>query len=396
VTLLIITGIKVSGTNNNGNETVFCMMTKTGPIPPTNCGKDVDPILLSKSTVVIDGVPAYRWYNGCSPTAAGMLIGYWDSHGYPNLVDGDASTQTDSVKDMISSTGNYEDYCLPIDNEHQIRPDKSETPEGDEHVDDCVADFMKTSQSYYDLYYGSTYIDDIGDGIFEYVRMKQPEVVAKIQSYHVRILDSAWIRYSEEIDSNRPVILSVDTDGDGSSDHSVLGIGYDDNLGKRRYACYNTWDTSIHWYNWNKCEFGTYWGINQLHTWIFKSAPNKPSIPTGTIKGKAGKSYEYITSTTDDDGDTIKYGWNWTGGFTVDEWTPFYDSGETCTISHSWRKGIYMIRVIAQDFDSGKSDWSDPLVVSMPKNKQYINTPYLNFLEDYPRLFPLLRQILDI
>ncbi|MEA1945109.1 MAG: hypothetical protein U9N07_07250, partial [Euryarchaeota archaeon] len=35
----------------------------------------------------ISGVPAYLWRYGCAPTAAGMVLMYWDSHGYPNFPD---------------------------------------------------------------------------------------------------------------------------------------------------------------------------------------------------------------------------------------------------------------------------------------------------------------------
>ncbi|EJP83822.1 PA14 domain-containing protein [Bacillus cereus] len=34
----------------------------------------------------IEGVPDYNWYKGCTPTALANLIGYWDKHGYNNLV----------------------------------------------------------------------------------------------------------------------------------------------------------------------------------------------------------------------------------------------------------------------------------------------------------------------
>ena len=36
--------------------------------------------------VTISDVPSYKWYHGCGPTAAGMIIGYWDAHGYDNLI----------------------------------------------------------------------------------------------------------------------------------------------------------------------------------------------------------------------------------------------------------------------------------------------------------------------
>ena len=38
--------------------------------------------------VKILDVPAYDWTYGCSPTSAGMLIAYYDRHGYPGLYTG--------------------------------------------------------------------------------------------------------------------------------------------------------------------------------------------------------------------------------------------------------------------------------------------------------------------
>ena len=35
----------------------------------------------------ISGVPVYKSPIGCSPTAAGMVLEYWDSHGYPDFPD---------------------------------------------------------------------------------------------------------------------------------------------------------------------------------------------------------------------------------------------------------------------------------------------------------------------
>ena len=79
---------------------------------------------------------AYLWCNGCGPTSAGMVIGYWDGQGFDDLVPGDASMQTAEVNQMMSSTGNYDDYCLPIDLYPNTLDDRSEPPAGDEHPDD--------------------------------------------------------------------------------------------------------------------------------------------------------------------------------------------------------------------------------------------------------------------
>ncbi|MCK4275487.1 MAG: hypothetical protein KAX78_03170, partial [Phycisphaerae bacterium] len=120
-------------------------------------------------------VPAYTWWHGCSPTAAGMLAGYYDGLGYDDLIVGDASTQTDDVNEAIASsgdgvytggggvissgtvgTGHIPDYALYNDiddsSEPWPEPDMSEdwivAYEGVlPHPDDCLADFMGTSQS---------------------------------------------------------------------------------------------------------------------------------------------------------------------------------------------------------------------------------------------------------
>ena len=50
-----------------------------------------------------------------------------------------------------------------------------------------------------------------------------------------------------EIDSDRPVSLTVDSDGDGGTDHWLVGVGYDYASGQ--WAGYNTWDSTLHWYD---------------------------------------------------------------------------------------------------------------------------------------------------
>ena len=91
--------------------------------------------------VVIQDVPAYKNNpGGCGPIAAAMIIGYYDGQGYPDLVAGDASSQTSAVNNMISSQGNWDDYCVPLDYwPGPMYNDKSEYPYGDEHDDDLVA-----------------------------------------------------------------------------------------------------------------------------------------------------------------------------------------------------------------------------------------------------------------
>jgi len=122
-------------------------------------------------------------------------------------------------------------------------------------------------------------------------------------------------------------------------------------------------------------------------------APNKPSKPSGSTSGKANTDYTYTSSTTDPDGDDVFYLFDWDDG-TDSGWLGPYDSGDTVTASHTWtEKGDYQIKVKAKDTYGVYSPWSDPLPITMPKNKA-IN-PLLLFLERLMERFPILEQILQ-
>ena len=96
--------------------------------------------------------------------------------------------------------------------------------------------------------------------------------------------------------------------------------------------------------------------------------PFKPDKPSGPPSGKIGREYVYTSTAVDANGDKVRYGWDWDGDGIVDEWTPYYASGESIEISHSWNeKGTYQVRVKAEDEHGAESLWSDPLTVSMPK-----------------------------
>jgi hypothetical protein len=121
--------------------------------------------------------------------------------------------------------------------------------------------------------------------------------------------------------------------------------------------------------------------------------PNKPLTPSGPTNGKPGEEYIYTTNTTDPDGDQLYYLWDWGDG-TDSGWIGSYDSGEECSISNIWNsKGNYEIKVKAKDIDDVESEWSDPLSVSMPRNK-VINRLIQNFLEQYTYLSLILKFIL--
>jgi hypothetical protein len=63
------------------------------------------------------------------------------------------------------------------------------------------------------------------------------------------------------------------------------------------------------------------------------------------------------------------------------------------TAKHSWSEGSYSIRVKAKDIYEEESDWSEPLTVTMPRNRA-INGFFLRFLEQFPILQKILNLIL--
>ena len=130
--------------------------------------------------------------------------------------------------------------------------------------------------------------------------------------------------------------------------------------------------------------------------WLIKIAefsnnrPDKPSKLTGNIKIRKGEEYQYYCVTNDTDSDHIFYLFDWGDG-SDSGWLGPYDSGENCEAVHVWtEKGTYEIKVKARDIHGGESEWSDPLAVSMPKNK-VMNSFFIRFSENYLIKLPLLR-----
>ncbi|MBN1212213.1 MAG: C39 family peptidase, partial [candidate division Zixibacteria bacterium] len=242
----------------------MAQQSTTGPEPPP--GLDPGLQLDKKAQTVISGVPTYLWQHGCGPTALGMLIGYYDSHGYPTLVPGDATSQNSAVNAMIADDSNnpvcgspasdhYQDYACPIDYSPNMQTDRSET--GGTHTDNCVADFMSTSRSAFGNYYGWSWFSDMDNAFRDYVNDIDPSLTPYADNYYFS--QFSWEDYKAEIDNNRPVVLLVDTDGDGSTDHFITAVGYDD--ATMTYGLYNTWDHSLHWYVWRPMNPGSSWGV---------------------------------------------------------------------------------------------------------------------------------------
>jgi hypothetical protein len=225
--------------------------------------------------IVLAGVPAYTWWYGCSPTSGGMIIGYYDGNGYPDLIPGDASTMTDDVKNAIASvgdgtytsgtgpspgdtpatpgTGHIGDYALYdyVDDYGEPTPyqDLSELDPAAAHPDDSLADFMQTSRSVLGLTMGGSFDPYIGEGLVDYFDWADGGTYAGQAEMEYVYYGSTFTlsTLASEIEAGRPVLVGVDSNGDGTPDHSSVAIGY--NLLTRTYAVLNTWDTTVNWYS---------------------------------------------------------------------------------------------------------------------------------------------------
>lgn len=228
----------------------------TGPIPPPDVIIQSEVPASPPTQKVITGVPAYIWYNGCGPTAVGMVVGFWDRT-FTNLVPGSSAGQTTAVNNMMSSSGNYNDYCVPIEDNGNLLQDRSTLEPDQCHPDDCVADFMHTSQSRYGNQYGWSWYSDVAPSFTDYCNYRLPGYKATATD-HTFWGDLTFASYRKEIDANRPVVFLVDSNGDGGTDHFITGIGYN-SMGQ--YGYYNTWDTNVHWSNFAGMTSGSPWGI---------------------------------------------------------------------------------------------------------------------------------------
>ncbi len=186
--------------------------------------------------------------------------------------------------------------------------------------------------------------------------------------------------------------------------HVVMIVGWKDdpNIDNGGYwICKNSWGTDWGYNGFFNIEYGGLF-IDLSITWAEydpnsydwsmkpNSKPETPEPPIGSTSGKIKNPYEYHVTSTDVDNDQVYYLIDW-GDETDSGWQGPCDSGETCILSHTWiSKGGYQIRVKCKDIYGLESEWSDPLVVSMPKSK-FIHSLFIHLYENHLIKLPLLR-----
>lgn len=95
--------------------------------------------------------------------------------------------------------------------------------------------------------------------------------------------------------------------------------------------------------------------------YAFKDYSYPPDIPIleGPTQGFQGEKNNFTIQTIDPEGDDVSYYVDWGDGNTS-EWIGPFPSGESVNISYTWsEKGVYQIKVRAQDKYNIKSRWSE-------------------------------------
>ena len=118
--------------------------------------------------------------------------------------------------------------------------------------------------------------------------------------------------------------------------------------------------------------------------------PEKPDVE-GPISGKINIAYDYDFTAVDPDGDDVRFLINWDDGSKL-EWTGLIPSGiPGYSESHTWiTPGTYTIKVKAKDINGAESEWAEH-IVTMPRGKEIKNSLFLEFLQNHPKMFQILK-----
>jgi len=199
-------------------------------------------------TLIPTMAPEYTWWNGCSPTAAGMLFGWWDNPsggGKTDLYDGDAQVWDKVNMDKEDPLDYVGTHRMVASWEHHTDSPGLTYGSWQNHTANCLADFMKTHE-------GGTSRSNMPQGFEDFAMWDDPTTGIN-ESYN----STAWNGYTSNstltydiftdwIDTGKPLHLGIRSDTAG---HSVLAVGYDPDDAKENYICWNTWGWPLtKWY----------------------------------------------------------------------------------------------------------------------------------------------------
>jgi hypothetical protein len=378
------------------------------PVAPIDTSSTIMSVY-PQSAVILNNVPTSRWTQGCSATSAGMLFGYYDRTGYPNMYTGPTNggvcplselgqgkpgdpgypyagscsiIATAQGFDGRTTRGHTDDYWISY---NSPGPDPWEGHWTEHTWEGCTADFLGTNQWKWDFlpwpsgdgvkdfnYDGSTavfagggsklydYIPPSGNGLPQTALCHGLRLFAESRGYTVitnynQKTDNqvsggfSFAEFQNEINNGYPVLIQV-------VGHTMIGIGY--NAPTSTIYLHDTWDNSVHTMTWG----GSYAGMQMLAMTVFHLAPiNNPPIAdaNGPYTANEGSSVTFDASGSyDPDGDTLQYRWDFNNDAI---WDTSYSTSPTAL--HTWNDD-HSGTVVVEVYD-GKDTDTDSTTVTI-------------------------------
>jgi len=224
-------------------------------------------------------VPVYLWWYGCTPTAVGMVAGYWDTHGYPRVfANTNGSTMTQVVRDEVAGPAHriagQENRPVIYGGKFWGHGDWKNSPSFPAHEANpaSLADHLKTRD-------GLSLSADQLQGMRSWFSTRGTGWVVKRAWYRPDL----WDRVVAALDAGKPLVAGVDNNADGKLDHSATIIGY--NRRTKQLAYYDTWHRDVKWYDFAPVGAGTKFGVRNVY--LVDPPPKKapaPAKPPGSGK----------------------------------------------------------------------------------------------------------------
>jgi len=96
--------------------------------------------------------------------------------------------------------------------------------------------------------------------------------------------------------------------------------------------------------------------------------PNIPSVPNGFSNGYINTLYNFTTSTSDPDGDSVSYQFDWGNG-TQSDWSSLRPNSASIMMANEWSQaGVYLVKARAKDIEGALSDWSEGHTITISTN----------------------------
>ena len=317
------------------NDKIEMMLIDSPPTPPVNVSRTVVSVdHLTASAVILNDVPTSEWTYGCTATSAGMLFGYYDRTGYPNMYTGSTNggvcpltdlgqgiptnprypisgscyiIATENGLDGINSSAHVDDYWISYGSGG---PDPWEGNWPEHTWGLCTADFLGTNQWKWDYSSfpgtdgnidtntdGATTIWTYSDGSKLYDWCPGPaygipttscchgmKLFAESRGYSVetnynQLTDNqnsngfTFAEFQAEINAGRPLLIHV-------IGHTMVGIGYD--AATNSIYIHDTWDNNIHSMTWG----GSYASMDLYAvTVIHLASPTEYSLTISSTSG---------------------------------------------------------------------------------------------------------------